>query len=575
MLATYGHLVGSTGSGYARGGLVGMASGASACAPGGILGHSAARKPAPPKVGKPKGVRHVKRPAKPKALSLKHMITTLGAIPGMHGIGAELGPQEGTYNLLSDEENLLSNMTSNPASILASDMGYLNPTLVAGEDIGPGMLVTHAEREQQRALQAGGETPGLNLQASLLQWIGGLDDHRLLSAPDIGVLAKDFKGHVGHKTIHGVPLGVGYPVFKGQQSVLEAQVRAQIALVHIQRQEKDRAVKFIKQRQKRKARLERLLKAVYSRYRNIQKRLALLKSAGLRRKLSQAQHQHAAAVAHQQEQQDVAAHRSALQDSIASEKELNPWERNEGLLHGWQAEERHLSGVLAKPPPSTAAISNAQEAIERNDLHNEAKALGDQLHVLGGNSTSIGTGGEWAIETKQISGLKAGSDELDSKIRESVQSTIPQLELSIAGIRESLAEEAESVAPATIPAAAEKPAESELAALLKANNEQLTQQLAVSQAQYKVFANLGDLPPFAGRFHEGGIVPGPLGAERMALVQGGEVISQPGSTGEAHVWVDDAMSWLKPFIRAEVRQGTRGSARAAGRPLPSRGGGLS
>lgn len=552
-----GHYVG-----YARGGLF---------SGGGHVAHTATSKT--PKTGKPKGARHVKKPAKPKAMSLKHLTSTLGAIPGMTHIGAELGPQEGTYNLLGDEETLLGSMTSNPASILAADMPYLTPTLVAGESIGPGMLVPHAERELQRALQAHGESPGLTLQGSLLQWIGGLDDHRLLSGPDIGVLKKDFAGTAGHTKIQGVPFNAGYPVFRAQQSVLEAQKRAQEALVHIQRLEKTRAVHFIQQRQLRRKCLEALLKAVYQRYRSIQRRLALSRTAGLHRRLNQAEARHAQQEAHQREIRDAQAHRAALRDAISSEKELNPWEQNHALLSAWQAEERHLGTVISSSPPSTAAISSAQEALERNTLQNELKPLGEQLHLLGGSSTSIGSGGEFGVETKQISGLKVGATELDSKIRESVQSTIPQLELSIAGIRESLAEEAESVAPAIIPSAVgEKPGESELSSLLKTQNEQLSQQLAVSQAQYKV---LSQLPPFAGKFHDGGVVPGPIGAEMMALVQGGEVISQPGSGSyEAHVHVADGMGWLKDLIRVEVKQGTRTMARAAGRPLPSRGGGL-
>lgn len=46
----------------------------------------------------------------------------------------------------------------------------------------------------------------------------------------------------------------------------------------------------------------------------------------------------------------------------------------------------------------------------------------------------------------------------------------------------------------------------------------------VSQAQYGVLK--GGLPPFAGSFAKGGIVPGPAGAPRMAMVHGGEPIGE-------------------------------------------------
>jgi hypothetical protein len=545
-----GHM---SGTGHARGGVLRMAG-------GGMLAHTAT-------ISKPKGVQHVKRPTKAPKATLRPLISSLGAIPGMEGITQQLGEPEGAYNLLVDEQSLLGNMTSNPASILASDMPYLAPTIMPGQHIGTGMLVPPAEREQQRALQAHGESPGLSLQASLLQWIGGLDDHRLLNAQDIGVLAKDFIGHAGKATIHGVGLAAGAGVFVAQQAVLEAQKRAQETLVLIMRHEKDKAARFVKLRKHRKERLEHLLKVTFQRYRNLKRHLERLRSQGLHHRISQAEAQHAA----QQQSYDARVQHAALSEAISSEKALPPWEQNYGLTRAWEHERAHLAASMSTPP-STAAISNAREALMRNELQTELTSLGSSMKALGGSSTEISAGGEIGTASKQITSLQTGMTGLGGKITESVGSVIPQLALSISQIRGQLAEAAESVAPSKIPGTTEPgQIESERVALMKTQNEQLSLQLAVSQAQYKVLANL---PPFAGKFHTGGVVPGPTGAERMALVQAGEVISQPGAHPHVGVYVDDAMSWLKPYIRTQVQEGTRGSARSAGRRLPSTGGGL-
>jgi HPt (histidine-containing phosphotransfer) domain-containing protein/ferritin len=542
-----------------RGGLVRSFARGGMFSPGGIVGHSA--KAPKPKVGKPKGVRHVTKPRSGRKVSLGSLISNLSAIPGMASIVGQLGPPEGSYNMLVDEQELLANMDSNPASILAADMRSLSPTILPGELIGPGMLIPKAEREQQRAVQSHGESEGLSLQGQLLQWIGGLDDHRLLSPPDIGVLAKDFK--------HGVPFKAGYPIYRAQQSVLEAQKKAQELLVRIQQHQVARAHAFIKKRKHRLHHIERVLKATYQRYRNIRRQIEQLTTAGLKHQLSSAEAKQLA----DQRINDAQGQDEALSAAIANERRLPKYEQSESLIAHWEGEKQHLSAYMRSMRGTGAErVTSARMALQKNQLQGELKPLEESLGLLGGSSTKIGTTGIRGEVSKQIKGLTKGAEGLEGKATESRQSTIPQLELSIAQIKESLAEAAESVAPATIPGTGEKPGETELASLLKAQNEQLAQQLAVSQAQYKVLANL---PPYAGKFHAGGIIPGPVGAERMALVQAGERIT-PAGAGDPHVSLHFAsgMEWLKDFIDVRVQQGTRGMSRNAGRRLPGVGGGL-
>lgn len=119
--------------------------------------------------------------------------------------------------------------------------------------------------------------------------------------------------------------------------------------------------------------------------------------------------------------------------------------------------------------------------------------------------------------------------------------------------------------------AGKNPAEEELATLLKTQNEELSKQLAVSQAQYKV---LSQMPPFGGSFAYGGIVPGPIGAPRTIVAHGGERVGKGG--GVQVVVHDGAVNSDRIEVIADgvVQKRARSTARNASRPLPSRGGGL-
>src|SRR5207245_1446769 len=83
------------------------------------------------------------------------------------------------------------------------------------------------------------------------------------------------------------------------------------------------------------------------------------------------------------------------------------------------------------------------------------------------------------------------------------------------------------------------------------------------------------MPPYAGSFAQGGIVPGPIGAPRTAIVHGEERITPPHQNNSAvHLHFADGMGWLQKYITATVEDSTRGMARRAARRMPSRGGGM-
>jgi TP901 family phage tail tape measure protein len=106
--------------------------------------------------------------------------------------------------------------------------------------------------------------------------------------------------------------------------------------------------------------------------------------------------------------------------------------------------------------------------------------------------------------------------------------------------------------------------------------------VGVSEAQYDVFRNLpgtfGNYP-FGGVFHQGGTVPGPVGAPRMILAQGGEVVltnedANAGQGPAVSLHFANGMEWLRQFVSVQVDNQTRAQGRRGERQLPGRAGTL-
>jgi hypothetical protein len=118
------------------------------------------------------------------------------------------------------------------------------------------------------------------------------------------------------------------------------------------------------------------------------------------------------------------------------------------------------------------------------------------------------------------------------------------------------------------PDTADDPSKEILAQLLREANLRT----AVSEAQFAVFRNL----PFGGFFDQGGMVPGPVGAPRMIVAHGGEVVV-PGDSGmvpNVSVHFANGMEWLGRFVDIRVDNQTRAQGRRSERQLPGRPGTL-
>jgi hypothetical protein len=547
MIARYGHIVGM--SPYEKGGMVPRRFARGGGVPGFFKGTAkataASTKPKP--IHRPKAS-HIKKPAKAGKASLGHLIDSLSAVPGMGGITKQMKPYEDNYNALGTEQGLLSEMASNPASILAEDASLLAPTMPPGLSFMPYDLVSGAERKVANYSNAHGESDSLTETSQLLGWIGAKDDHRLISPGQSGLLK--LKGFL--------PFPAHSGVFWSEKQVLEAEKKAQEALAKAELGQIIKVKAFIATRVARIKKLRERIQRVYRHYRALKHALSMVKLHASKRTFDTTEAQNAAA-------RGIAE----IGEAIADEQRVPKAERNEQLIANLRSQEAHMRGhAVSLKKASRAPVIEQQ-------LKLQMEPLAETMHMLGGSSEHIGKAGRIGELDKQVKTLRNGQKELTDQRETTKLSTIPKIALNIEQLNEQLRESAESVRPkkvepGTNTAGNEKTAQ-ELA-LQREINQQQGLALKVSQLQYGV---LSKLPAFGGHFARGGVVPGLPGEPRTIIAHGGETVLRQGagSVPQVHVNFADGMGWLKQFVGVEVKRGTRGSARDAYRTLPGRGGG--
>ncbi|MGC2374250.1 MAG: hypothetical protein WA484_10285 [Solirubrobacteraceae bacterium] len=507
------------------------------------------------------------KPKLSKATALKLGFPKLGGVAGLSNVPKMMMPFETATGALGTQEGLLESISSDPTGFFIGqgDMQYLSPTLMPGEGIGPGMSVLDAQGVARKQIQASGETEPLQLQQQILEWIAGQASHRMLMPSDISILAGTFGPS-------GLSFRAGSPLLGAESENLRAQLTwmgtaAGAKHTGVERGALEHLMVKLKraqdERHKRNERIRKVQRAAFARYTHLKTDIKRLTTGSLKDRIKAAQDAYAEKV----RGFDATEHRRALTQSIAEEKKsLYP---NGALI---QQQEAALHAIHTAKAPNTRSITSAHVALLKNELTNELTPLEDTLKVLGGSSTSIGSGGEYGKALSENQAIISSKGEAEGKLAELLTSKLPQAMISLRSVEEAMKD---SPVPVKTTTTAGKPGETELAGLLKERLQQTQLALAVSQAQYGV---LSHLPPFAGKFHDGGIVPGPLGQERTALVLAGERISPAGS-GDTSVRVivhDGAVDPNKIEVIAEraVKKSTRSMARSAGRPLPSRGGGM-
>lgn len=454
-------------------------------------------------IAKPKASKISKTKAG-KTVNVRSLSHKLAELPELTDASALL-PYETKINTLVREGSLLSNIEgmSDGVSILPSDMQYLNPTLEPGESIVPYMNTIAAERVRQATVERVGETEPLDLQGQLIQWISGLDDHRLLSAADVANLSGTFG--------EGVKLGVNGSVFGGARSVLEAQMADQQGMVSkVETPLKNKAIQMIASRKKKLKTVTKAAEHYAARIKQMKEDVRKLTTGSLKQRL-------AAAV----NSTSIANQKAGAQETIDHYQELIDVEKEAAkpdtatISHLTTRIAQERSYVQKLKAPSTT-VQNAYLALQKNELGNQIAALGEDEHALSGSTTTVGKSGTIGELEKQIKTLEGGSSEIGARIAEQLQATIPDLSMEISQITEGLTEAAGSLAPQIIPGSSTQ--STILTGLLEQQNLQLSESAKLANAQFSV---LKGMIPQIPRYEHGGMVAN----TGLAMVHQGEWIT--------------------------------------------------
>jgi hypothetical protein len=264
------------------------------------------------------------------------------------------------------------------------------------------------------------------------------------------------------------------------------------------------------------------------------------------------------------------------------------WAQQQGfevamLRNSYETRRRNLEALYAKRgfgvrearSRALLALSLGEES-EKSSVADDIDAQQTHFRDLIGSLTTEHTNAGQKVTDINTSIGQANSliDTLQQYIapNQNADTNIKTLQLiTIPGLVNDASQLGISLHPPQTPGAAAGPSTDQLLQIQTQLNQQLALANAVLTAQYDV---LSKLPLFAGHFAMGGIVPGPLGEPRTAIVHGGEEITPPGARGryEAHVHIGNGMEWLRDFVGAEVKSQGRTMARTGIVNLPGAGG---
>lgn len=462
----------------------------------------------PAKTGKPA------TSVKPKSfkmptVNLKSLMNKLGTVPGLEGIAKQLKNPEEKLTALGNEESLLSSMTSNPEGvfILPGDESYLTPTLAPGETIRAYMTLRQAEQEHERAAGVEGETEGPNglaRQGSLLSWIGGLANHRLVTAQEAGLLGQ--YGGAGA----GVKVGVRES-FLGVEGVVDKhEIAAQTHMNEIRQAVAKAAKKIMGDKKRREKTLHQKMVKEYKRYQDLKAYLQRLKTGSMKQRLKEAESKAGTETL----VAGAEAVETANREAISNERSLTT--PNKGDIASWENENTHLAQYIKALKKPKSKVKEAELALYEESLKNEQTAVGEALKIQGGSSSSIGTGGEFGEAAKAITTIKSSLPTLETEITTGIQATIPGLQNSINEIAQNLHNDETEQPPPLDPGTSESNKD-QLLALKNEHELQLEETLSIQTAQRNVFANFAATIP---HFDRGG----PVLDDTLAMVHKGEYV---------------------------------------------------
>lgn len=458
--------------------------------------------------------------AKLKVPSFLALAKNLKNVPEAANIATHLGVLEKHLKAKQEEEGLLSSMESQPAQIMPGDMQFLNPYM-QGMGIRPGMTVSQAENSREVWLQHNESNPNSDLMGELLSWIGGLDNHRLLSAGDVGILSPFYAES-------GVSLPVGYPIFAGQTQLLTAQEHQETSMHNVIEKGVERIHELGSERRAREMSIERIEKREYERIKTIKAAIAKITTSSLHEGLKAAEASHL----HSELESDATSTRGSYKAEIREEEARTLPDKQ--LIAELKAREE---SIVVPANLGTSAVSKARLALVKNELTNDLTPSEEVLYNLGGSKTTIGKSGLYGKVEEQRKGLEAANNELRPKLGEEV-SAISSLKMTAQGIAEAAQNQAEEPRPVIMPGTGTEE-NSALTEALEQENEILSKNLATETSQFYVLKNFEmNLP----HFEKGGPVleDGPIYAhkgEHVVPREGALVANGAGNVSIEHTQV--------------------------------------
>lgn len=449
-------------------------------------------------------------------VNLKSLRTKLGAVPGLENIAGTKRPEE-VLNSLSAEQSLLSAMSSNPEGtfVLPSDMQYLSPTLAEGENIQPWMTVRAGEQQHQVAVGKDGESEELTLQQSLLQWMGGLDNHRLITPSEAGILGQFGGGHPG------VKVSAYQSLYSSEGAVYGREIFWQETMVKVQQAVIAQAKRARRGRELREAKIKKVMEAKYKRYTNIKAHIRALTTGTLKNRLKEAQSTNAKntliadATAEGLALKEATAQETANPEGVSSSGSAYLTAGQKSQIGRWTQEGDHLTGYIDALRKPLSKVDAAEVALIKNDLTDELVPIGEDLKVLGGSSSSVGKAGRYGEMVKEVNAINSGLPTLETDVTTAAQSTIPGLKIALEGVTQGLALAAAEIAPTLAAGAGAE--NTQLVSLLKEELTQTQEKLSIQTAQRQVFANFAATIP---HFDQGG----PVLDDTLAMVHKGEYV---------------------------------------------------
>lgn len=456
------------------------------------------------------------KPKLQKVRPTKASFAPLDKVAGLGDVPTLISPFEQALEALANQESLMEQMSSDPHGffITPGDMQYITPTLQPGENIAAGMNVLDAQAVARAYIAAHGEeNEGVKLQNEILSWIAGQASHRLLTGSDVSILAGTFKGS-------GLKFGPGSSLLGDEQTNLQSQLTWMGTKAGAKYTGTERGlleniqIRLARGQAERHARNERIRKtqdAAYTRYKHIKEDIDRLTTGSLKDRVAAAKNAYYEKV----RTFDADEHARHLRDAIAEERKAEHPDKPLIAEH-----EKALRAIHVPKPPSTRSITSAQVALMKDKLKKEITPIEATLHLLGGSSTSIGTGGEYGKNKSENQTIIGKASEVEGLLGTLVSSKIPATMMSLRSVQEAMTD---SPVPIAVKAG-EGVSNTALQQLLEQQNLALAANYAVSQAQFAVFKNFtgAGLP----KYERGGVVRN----TGLALVHEGEFI-QPNPRG--------------------------------------------